>query len=97
MGAWIAMGCLLFIDHRLLFCLTAGAFYFSRTSSLTGNLSACQPDGSFSPDPEYGFWQLSGFFQITIPFGPLTFTHVKVIDIVWDMVSSTVADYPASI
>ncbi|KAH7142700.1 hypothetical protein B0J13DRAFT_503038 [Dactylonectria estremocensis] len=49
------------------------------------DVSACRPDGSFSPYTGYSFWDFSGFFQITLPFGSLTFTQAKVIDIVWDL------------
>lgn len=50
--------------------------------------SACQPDGSFTPDPSaYRYWSTSGFFQITLGFGNLNFTQAKAIDISWDVVS----------
>lgn len=50
--------------------------------------SACQPDGAFSyVTGRYKAWDASGFFQITLGFGALTFTQVKVIDIIWDIVS----------
>ncbi|CAO2654126.1 Nn.00g108590.m01.CDS01 [Neocucurbitaria sp. VM-36] len=49
--------------------------------------SACQPDGSFTLDPSaYRYWSKSGFFQITLGFGNLTFTQAKAIDIIWDVV-----------
>jgi len=48
----------------------------------------CQPDGTFSLDPHgYSYWDASGFFQITVPYGALTFSQAKVIDVVWDIVS----------
>jgi hypothetical protein len=53
---------------------------------------ACRPDGSFSLVPDYRYWQVSGFFQITLSFGFLTFTPVKVIDIVWDVVSTSIQE-----
>ena len=50
--------------------------------------SACQPDGQFSyVTGRYKAWDASGFFQITLGFGALTFTQAKVIDIIWDIVS----------
>ncbi|KAH7160999.1 hypothetical protein EDB81DRAFT_783720 [Dactylonectria macrodidyma] len=55
------------------------------TSLAVVDVSACRPDGSFSPYTGYSFWDFSGFFQITLPFGSLTFTQAKVIDIAWDL------------
>ena len=49
--------------------------------------TACRPDGSFSPFAGYSFWDMSGFFQITLPFGILTFGQAKTVDIAWDLVS----------
>ncbi|KAI2464921.1 hypothetical protein F4781DRAFT_50200 [Annulohypoxylon bovei var. microspora] len=51
--------------------------------------TACQPDGSFSPYAEsYNAWDWSssGFFEITLVFGTLSFTVAKVIDICWDVI-----------
>lgn len=49
---------------------------------------ACRPDGSFRPFSfEYDPWGISGFFQITMGYGSLTFTQAKVIDVIWDIVS----------
>ncbi|KAI3327382.1 hypothetical protein HD806DRAFT_486918 [Xylariaceae sp. AK1471] len=49
--------------------------------------SACHPDGKFSPFGQtYNPWALIGFFQINLAFGNLTFTDVKVIDVLWDIV-----------
>lgn len=48
----------------------------------------CLPDGSFSLARSFQYWQISGFFQITLPFPQrLTFTEAKVVDIIWDLVS----------
>ncbi|KAI0527841.1 hypothetical protein F5B22DRAFT_582550 [Xylaria bambusicola] len=47
---------------------------------------ACRPDGTFSPFVGYNYWDASGFFQINIPFGSYSFTAVKIIDTVWDVV-----------
>jgi hypothetical protein len=59
-------------------------FTVPRTSSrLT---SACRPDASFSLDTSsYDYWAASGFFQVTLGFGELTFTAAKAIDVVWDV------------
>ena len=51
---------------------------------------ACRPDGSFNAlGYSYNEWAFSGFFQITLGFGALSFTKVKAFSIIWDMVSST--------
>ncbi|KAI1137828.1 hypothetical protein F5Y05DRAFT_63377 [Hypoxylon sp. FL0543] len=48
--------------------------------------TACRPDGSFNFNlSEYSSWTASGFFDINLGFGDLTFTQVKVIDISWDI------------
>lgn len=57
------------------------------TSLSQYNESPCRPDGSFSVlGNGYNPWFMTGFFQITLGFGPLSFTQAKVIDIVWDIV-----------
>ena len=49
----------------------------------------CLPNGEFAIyDDTYNRWAPSGFFQITLGFGSLAFSKVKVIDIVWDIVST---------
>ena len=51
--------------------------------------SACLPDGTFSIyQDSYNAWSISGFFQVTMRFGDFTFTQAKVIDVVWDIVST---------
>lgn len=48
----------------------------------------CMPDGSFSTDPlGYNIWKSSGFFQITLGFGHMSFALAKFIDITFDIVS----------
>jgi len=48
----------------------------------------CMPDGSFSNNPSgYNIWKTSGFFQITLGFGHLSFALAKFIDIAFDIVS----------
>lgn len=52
------------------------------------DLEACQADGSFRLDPRtYSMWSSSGFFQVTLGGGHLTFAEAKAIDIIWDVVS----------
>lgn len=51
-------------------------------------VSACLPDDSFNLQPStYQYWSNSGFFQITLGGGHLTFTQAKAVDVVWDIVS----------
>lgn len=48
---------------------------------------ACFPDGSFNAGyNSYNFWSTCGIFQITLGFGELSFSTVKLIDVVWDVV-----------
>lgn len=47
----------------------------------------CAPDGSFSLKPTNP-WNPDWAFQIVLAFGSLSFTQAKVVDIVWDIVSS---------
>lgn len=48
----------------------------------------CMPDGSFSVNPSgYNIWKSSGFFQITLGFGHMSFALAKFIDIAFDVVS----------
>ena len=50
---------------------------------------ACRPDGSFDTGVDsYDEWSPSGLFQITLGFGALSFTKVKALSIMWDMVSA---------
>ncbi|USP75159.1 uncharacterized protein yc1106_02433 [Curvularia clavata] len=56
-------------------------------SELQYDLGACLPDGSFSLDPDsYRYFSGSGFFEITLAFGSMTFTQAKAIDVAWDIV-----------
>ncbi|KAF6794932.1 hypothetical protein CSOJ01_13603 [Colletotrichum sojae] len=57
------------------------------TSFSVSKKSACQPDGSFNLFMKgYNMWDISGFFQITVAWGTLTFANAKLIDVVWDVV-----------
>lgn len=47
----------------------------------------CAPDGSFSLEPTNP-WNPDWTFQIVLAFGSLSFSQAKVVDIVWDIVSS---------
>lgn len=50
----------------------------------------CMPDGSFNNNPaEYNIWKTSGYFQITLGSGQLSFPVAKFIDISFDIVSAT--------
>ena len=52
------------------------------------SVSACLPDLSFNLRPStYQYWSNSGFFQITLGGGHLTFTQAKAVDVLWDIVS----------
>jgi len=52
------------------------------------DFKACQADGSFRLIPRtYSMWSSSGFFQVTLGVGHLTFAEAKAIDIIWDVVS----------
>lgn len=46
----------------------------------------CAPDGSFRLESS-SMWALTWFFQVVLGFGSLSFTAVKAIDVVWDVVS----------
>jgi hypothetical protein len=49
----------------------------------------CNPDESFRTTAgKFNYWASSGFFQITFGFGKWSFTKAKVIDVVWDIVST---------
>src|SRR5690242_18712624 len=57
--------------------------------SSSSRSSTCLPDEEFSLRPEtYQYWSRSGFFQITLGTGDLTFTQAKAIDVIWDIVSN---------
>jgi len=56
-----------------------------------GDMTACLPDGSFRIDPsDFRYFSRSGFFQVTLAFGNLSFTQAKVIDVACDIVSNGV-------
>jgi hypothetical protein len=81
-GIWCLAGIWLAALVLGLTSLISGALILSDDSK------ACTPDGSFTVDPStYRYFSGSGFFEITLGFGALTFTQAKVIDVVWDVVS----------
>lgn len=52
--------------------------------------TACSPDNFFNVNASaYNVWSGSGFFEINLGSGSLTFTQAKLIDISWDIVRST--------
>lgn len=54
--------------------------------SKTTTDTACKPDDTFTPFTGYGWWSPASFFQITLRAGSYTFSEVKIIDIVWNLV-----------
>lgn len=61
----------------------------SQSWNSASSLSTCLPDDEFSLKPDtYRYWSNSGFFQITLGTGDLSFTQAKAIDVIWDIVSS---------
>jgi len=81
---WVLLVCWIF---SLLTALLAISITLSLSETISAQSSACPPDGYFRPYYGYSFWASSGFFQITLSFGQLTFTQAKAIDIIWDLVS----------
>ncbi|XPS95522.1 hypothetical protein M3J09_004810 [Ascochyta lentis] len=82
--------CLWILLSIWFFSLTAGFVFlciYSTWSNEYARPSACLPDDSFNLQPStYRYWSNSGFFQITLGFGHLTFTQAKAIDVIWDIV-----------
>ncbi|KAI1614701.1 hypothetical protein EDD36DRAFT_162615 [Exophiala viscosa] len=49
--------------------------------------NACQPDSAFRVGyGSYDIWTISGFFQITLAYGQLSFTAAKIITVCWDII-----------
>jgi hypothetical protein len=63
------------------------AAYDHESSASAAHMPGCRPDGSFGHLRDYNPWGISGFFEITIRMGSLSFTEAKVIDVAWDLVS----------
>ncbi|KAI8630873.1 hypothetical protein F5Y19DRAFT_473993 [Xylariaceae sp. FL1651] len=89
-GVSLALGAICAAWVLGLFVALAILLLFGLLPSLsldTEHPSACHPDGAFNLFGQtYNPWAASGFFQINLGFGDLTFTSVKTIDIVWDVV-----------
>ena len=71
--------------------VTVWASLFSFNSSGDRSLRICGLGDKFDLYANfyrYDMWQISNFFQVTLPFGSLSFTQAKVIDITWDVVSA---------
>ncbi|KAH7074876.1 hypothetical protein BKA63DRAFT_553768 [Paraphoma chrysanthemicola] len=61
--------------------------YALRISHLSQAIGSCQPNGFPDLYPErYRYRAGSGFFQITLGWGRLSFTQAKVIDVAWDII-----------
>lgn len=49
-------------------------------------------DNTFSPFVDrLNWWSADGIFEITIGFGSMSFAQAKIVDIIWDVVSSPLA------
>jgi hypothetical protein len=69
--------------------LIVSAVMIGMMSAFITTDSACLPDGSFRLLPDtFSMWSSTGFFQITLGGGNLSFAQAKVVDIVWDIVRS---------
>lgn len=79
-----------------LFALIAAFSYLCFTAWLFKvNYEGCYPDDTFSPFEEatYNYFSASGFFQVTLGFGSMTFTQAKVCDVIWDLVGIPLSIY----
>jgi hypothetical protein len=54
---------------------------------------SCNPAGTFSSFDRYNPWATSGICQMTLGFGSLTFSNVKLIDVNWDVAVSRGSKY----
>ncbi|KAI0490883.1 hypothetical protein F4859DRAFT_508675 [Xylaria cf. heliscus] len=79
---WAHGLCLFYISGLIIGIIFVGVFYGLRGLPST----ACHPDGTFSVYLDYSYWDITGFFQVNIGFGRLTFTQAKVIDTAWEIV-----------
>lgn len=88
----------IYLHSILVWCggLIATAVIINLQTQVWGNSElSCKPDDSFDTKPSvmrgsgdsYNYWDIAGFFQITLGMGHLDFTAVKVIDVLWDVVS----------
>ena len=72
-------------------CSLLGGFATIVLSTGRPTKGRCLPGNAVNVDAQ-GFipddlWAISNFFEVNIVFGSMSFTQVKVIDIVWDTVS----------
>jgi hypothetical protein len=78
--------------HIIRICIVLGligAVFALATGVIFDTSGVCLPNGQFAIyNDTYNRWAPSGFFQITLGFGSLPFSKVKVIDVVWDIVST---------
>ncbi|KAK5033178.1 hypothetical protein LTS07_003479 [Exophiala sideris] len=59
----------------------------ARSPSLYHPVDACQPDSGFRVSYDnYNVWGVSGFFQITLRWGLLSYTSAKIISVCWDII-----------
>ncbi|XP_014551170.1 hypothetical protein COCVIDRAFT_31238 [Bipolaris victoriae FI3] len=69
-----------------LFGLIVSAIMVGMMSAFITTNSACLPDSSFRLKPDtFSMWSSTGFFQITLGGGDLSFAEAKLVDIVWDI------------
>jgi hypothetical protein len=73
-----------------LFCLFGGLVSVLVLTPLIGSGNSspgCSPDGTFSITRDYDIWRPSNLFEVTLRLGKYSFGAVKIIDVVWDVVS----------
>ncbi|RAR06361.1 hypothetical protein DDE82_003431 [Stemphylium lycopersici] len=82
---WSCLLWLLAFAWLLALFISFGVLIATGIGSL-GDRGACLPDGRFAVDPSmYRYFSGSGFFEITLGFGRMSFTQVKAIDVSWDI------------
>ncbi|EUC44372.1 hypothetical protein COCMIDRAFT_52299, partial [Bipolaris oryzae ATCC 44560] len=75
------------LDVFWVFGLVVSAIMVGMMSTFITTESACLPDGRFRLRPDmFSMWSSTGFFQITLGGGDLSFAQAKLVDIVWDIV-----------
>lgn len=86
------------MHHCTACCLVFGAIFalitvpttslsLSYSNYLTPTFGFCESDGTFNSGLEsVSAWTPSKAFQITVAFGPVSFSTAKFIDVVWDVV-----------
>lgn len=96
--SWVKVAKILFLHLGALGCIiisiTLLAYIgeipgIANTTSYDVSETTCRPDGSFDVGiyyDVYNNWSPSGVFQITLGFGELPFSTVKIIDVIWDVI-----------